>query len=85
MVFSKCFRNFVAIKYLSLMKHIKGEDRRQYVLFPACLDEYIEQDNPVRYIDAFVDSLDLEELGFNHTKRKAPEMVVDLHMTLQTY
>ena len=55
------------------MKHIKGEDRRQYVLFPACLDEYIEQDNPVRYIDAFVDSLDLEELGFNHTKRKAPE------------
>ena len=42
------------------MKYIKGEDRRQYVLFPACLDEYIEQDNPVRYIDAFVDSLDLE-------------------------
>ena len=36
------------------MKYIKGEDRRQYVLFPACLDEYIEQDNPVRYIDAFV-------------------------------
>ncbi len=47
------------------MKYIKGEDRRQYVLFPACLDEYIEQDNPVRYINAFVDSLDLEELGFN--------------------
>ena len=54
------------------MKYIKGEDRRQYVLFPACLDEYIEQDNPVRYIDAFVDSQDLEELGFNHTKREAP-------------
>ena len=53
------------------MKYIKGEDRRQCVLFPACLEEYIEQDNPVRYIDAFVDSLDLEELGFNHTKRKA--------------
>ena len=72
LVFSKYFRNFVAIKYLSLMKYIKGEDRRQYVLFPACLDEYIEQDNPVRYIDAFVDSQDLEELGFNHTKREAP-------------
>ena len=54
------------------MKYIKGEDRRQYVLFPACLDEYIEQDNPVRYIDAFVDSQDLEELGFNHTKRETP-------------
>lgn len=48
------------------MKYIKGEDRRQYVLFPACLDEYIEQDSPVRYIDAFVDSLDLAELGFDH-------------------
>ena len=54
------------------MKYNKGEDRRQYVLFPACLYEYIEQDNPVRYIDAFVDSQDLEELGFNHTKREAP-------------
>lgn len=48
------------------MKYIKGEDRRQYVLFPACLDEFIEQDSPVRYIDAFVDSLDLAELGFSH-------------------
>ena len=54
------------------MKYIKGGDRRQYVLFPACLDEYIEHDNPVRYIDAFVDSHDLEELGFDHTKREAP-------------
>lgn len=48
------------------MKYIKGEDRRQYVLFPACLDEFIEQDSPVRFIDAFVDSLDLAELGFSH-------------------
>ena len=63
------------------MKYIKGEDRRQYVLFPACLDEYIEQDNPVRYIDAFVDSQDLEELGFNHTKREA---VSYTHLTLPT-
>lgn len=72
MVFSKYSRNFLSIKYLSLMKYNKGEDRRQYVLFPAYLDEYIEQDNPVRYIVAFVDSQDLEELGFNHTKREAP-------------
>lgn len=48
------------------MKYIKGEDRRQYVLFPTCLDEYVGQDSPVRYIDAFVDSLDLAELGFTH-------------------
>lgn len=55
------------------MKYIKGEDRRQYVLFPACLDEYVEQDSPVRYIDAFVNSQDLDELGFNHTSQETPE------------
>lgn len=48
------FVTLIAIKYLSLIKYLKGEDRRQYVLFPACLDEYIEQDNPVCYIDAFL-------------------------------
>ena len=54
------------------MKYIKGEDRRQYAFLPACLDEYIEQDNPVRYIDAAVEKLDLEELGFTHTYRVTP-------------
>lgn len=55
------------------MKYKKGEDRRQYVLFPACLDEYIEQDSPVRYIDAFVNSQDLDKLGFNHTSQEILE------------
>lgn len=35
--------------------------------------------------DGSTDNQDLEELGFNHTKREAPGMVDDLHMTLQTY
>lgn len=48
------FVTLIAIKYLSLIKYLKGEDRRQYVLFPACLGEYIEQDNPVCYIVAFL-------------------------------
>ena len=51
------------------MKYIQGEDRRQYVLFPACLDQYIEQDNPVRYIDAFVDSQDLEKNDFDDERK----------------
>ena len=55
------------------MKYIKGEDRRQYVLFPACLDEYFEQDSPVRYIEAFVGSLDLAELGFARVSEKEYE------------
>ena len=32
------------------------------------LDEYVTEENPVRFIDAFVDSLDLEKLGFKHAK-----------------
>ena len=48
------------------MDHIQGTDRDQPTLFPEALDDYIAQDNPVRFIDAFVDSLDLQGLGFTH-------------------
>lgn len=44
--------------------HIPGFDRDQVVLFPNTLDRYIDEENPVRFIDAFVNSLDLKELGF---------------------
>ncbi len=48
-----------------LMKRfVEGEDRSQSTLFPERLDDYIAEDNPVRVIDAFVDALDLVELGF---------------------
>jgi transposase len=49
------------------MRYIKGIARQQLILFPESLDEYIAEDNPVRFIDAFVDSLDLAEAGFGHT------------------
>lgn len=32
---------------------------------PECLDDFIDESNPVRVIDAFVDALDLRELGFD--------------------
>jgi transposase len=48
------------------MAHIEGSDREQMTLFPEALDDYVSQENPVRFIDAFVESLDLEELGFTH-------------------
>ena len=48
------------------MGHIHGLDRQQRVLFPDSLDDYIDEANPVRFLDAFVDSLDLHELGFRH-------------------
>ncbi len=44
--------------------HIQGVDRQEVLLFPPSLDEYITEDNPVRFIDAFVDQLDLHALGF---------------------
>jgi transposase len=46
------------------MPHIHGAPRDQALLFPPSLDEYLTDDNPVRFIDAFVDQLDLHRLGF---------------------
>lgn len=45
-------------------RFIKGEKREQLSLFPTSLDDYVEEDNPVRVVDAFIDELDLEALGF---------------------
>jgi transposase len=49
------------------MPYIKGEDRNQITLFPDAIDDYITPDNPVRVIEAFVDSLNMEKLGFERT------------------
>ena len=46
------------------MSHIAGHDRSQTVLLPESLDEYVGSENPVRFIDAFVDGLDLAAAGF---------------------
>lgn len=46
------------------MSYITGIDRTQAVLFPDSLDQIIEHDNVVRFIDAFVDALDLSNFGF---------------------
>ena len=42
-----------------------GADRGQSTLLPECLDDWIDESNPVRAVDAFVDALDLAELGFD--------------------
>jgi transposase len=43
---------------------VEGIDRNQSSLFPAELEDYVAEDNPVRAVDAFVDGLDLGKLGF---------------------
>jgi transposase len=52
------------------MTHIAGHDRFQTLLLPELLDEYVGQDNPVRFIDAFVDGLDLAAAGFVRVEAK---------------
>ena len=53
------------------MAYIKGVSREQQLLFPDVIDDYISEDNPVRFVDVFVDNLDLEKLGFEKAKPAA--------------
>ncbi len=46
------------------MTHITGHDRDQMLLLPEAVDDYVAADNPVRFIEAFVDGLDLAAAGF---------------------
>src|SRR5829696_1753508 len=48
-----------------MRRFVEGVDRSQTTLFPESLDDWVGDNNPVRVIDAFVDALDLNELGFD--------------------
>ena len=50
------------------MRYIQAVSREQRIFFPESVDEYIAENNPIKCIDAFVDSLDLSELGFKHSE-----------------
>jgi len=54
-----------------MKRFIEGENRSQSTLFPEILDDYISDDNAVRVVDAFVDKLDLKELGFDRAEPSA--------------
>ena len=49
-------------------RYIDGANRTQSVLFPERLDDWIDEDNPVRAVDVFVDQLDLVRLGFERAQ-----------------
>src|SRR5580698_11008185 len=53
------------------MAHISGFERSQHLLLPEAIDDYVGPDNPVRFIDAFVDGLDLAKAGFARVEAKA--------------
>ncbi len=47
--------------------YVEGLSRSQTFLLPKTIEEYVEPDNPVRFIDAYVNTLDMEKLGFTHS------------------
>jgi transposase len=47
------------------------EERDQLLLLPEAVDDYVDANNPVRFIDAFVDGLDLTAAGFLRVGAKA--------------
>jgi transposase len=47
-----------------MKRFLVGADRGQSTLLPECLDDWIDESNPVRAVDAFVGALDLARLGF---------------------
>jgi len=70
-----------------MKRFIEGEDRNQSTLFPECLDDYIAEDNPVRFVDVFVDELDIAQLGFGRMEPKEtgrpayhPSMLLKLYI-----
>jgi transposase len=51
-----------------MTEHIEGFSREQVILLPDRLEDYVGDENPVRFIDAFVDGLDLKALGFKRVE-----------------
>jgi transposase len=52
------------------MTYLAGHDRSQTLLLPESLDDYVDPENPVRFIEAFVDGLDLTAAGFARVQSK---------------
>ena len=54
-----------------MRRFIEGADRDQSTLLPECLDDWVDESNPVRVVDAFVEALDLGGLGFDDVEPSA--------------
>ena len=54
-----------------MKRFVEGEDRRQTLLLPESLDDYVTEDNPVRVVEVFIDELDLGALGFEGVRPAA--------------
>src|ERR1700738_155836 len=61
---SCCYDSLVILREESMRRFVEEADRGQWTLLPECLDDFIDESNPVRVIDVFVDALDLAEMSF---------------------
>lgn len=52
------------------MRYIEGTNRKQIILFPETVDDYISEDNIVRFVEAYVNSLNMRALGFTYSEPK---------------
>jgi len=67
------------------MEYIAGESREQMVLFPEKLDDLIGAENPVRFIDAYIDKLDLRALNFKVRESKTGRPAYSEKVLLKIY
>jgi len=59
-----------------MSRFVEAEPRSQATLFPERIEDYIDEENPVRALDAFVDMLNLEGLGFSSMTPKATDLLI---------
>src|SRR6266852_1576396 len=67
---------------------VAGTDRGQATLLPECLDDWVDDSNPVRVIDAFVEMLDLRDVGFTSVDAAdtgRPAYHPSIHLKLYIY
>lgn len=70
-----------------MKRYIEGTNRARDAILPECLDDYVSCDNAVRAIDAFVEALNLSDLGFEGVHPEAtgrPSLVSALREALQS-
>jgi len=69
-----------------MKRFVEEADRGQWTLLPECLDDFIDESNPVRVIDVFVDALDLAEMNFEGVEPAAtayhPSVLLRPHICL---
>lgn len=67
------------------MEYVRGTPRKQLVLFSERLDDIVEEENPVRFIDAYVENLELEKLGFKVRTMKTGRPPYRAELMLKIY